>query len=218
MKQRCELKKEVLRNTLSFATPQSDEFAYKLMKGPGYMVVTAGEAIHVVKCIPVEVTLRRSDACYLKLPVTVRNTSLFVIPKSRILTKAETIRECSGELPTLYYIKDTWIQFTLGPQVRQVPPQQLKPMTTLSWNYMTPGPLAIVFWRLSSTNFRRLNSTFLGDSVLPNSEDSILYFLETQFYQIPEIQSYIFLGTQSCQILERQRLYIVAGIEVRSFL
>jgi len=143
MQQRCELEKEVLRNTLSFATLQPDEFAYKLMKGPGYMAVTAGEAIHVVKCIPVEVTLRRTDACYLELPVTIRNTSLFITPKSRILTKVGNIRECSGELPTLYYIEDTWIQFTPGPQVRQVPPQQLKPMTTLSWNYTTPGPLAI---------------------------------------------------------------------------
>jgi len=113
------------------------------MKGPGYMAVTAGEAIHVVKCIPVEVTLRRTDACYLELPVTARNSSLFITPKSRILIKAGTIRECSGELPTLYYIEDTWIQFTPGPQVRQVPPQQLKPMTTLSWSYATPGPLAI---------------------------------------------------------------------------
>jgi len=143
MQQRCELEKEVLRNTLSFATLQPDEFAYKLMKGPGYMAVTAGEAIHVVKCIPIEVTLRRTDACYLELPVTVRNTSLFITPKSRILTKAGTIRECSGELPTLYFIEDTWIQFTPGPQVKQVAPQQLKPMTTLSWNYATPGPLAI---------------------------------------------------------------------------
>jgi len=113
------------------------------MKGPGYMAVTAGEAIHVVKCIPVEVTLRRTENCYIELPVTIRNTSLFVTPKSRILTKAGTMRECSNELPTLYHIEDTWIQFTPGPQVRQIPPQLLKPLTALSWSYATPGPLAI---------------------------------------------------------------------------
>jgi len=97
IRQRCELEKEVLRNTLSFATLQPDEFAYKLMKGPGYMAVTAGEAIHVVKCIPVEITLRRTENCYIELPVTIRNTSLFVTPKSRILTKAGTMRECSND-------------------------------------------------------------------------------------------------------------------------
>jgi len=140
MQQRCELEKEALRNTLSFATLQPDEFAYKLMRGPGYM--TAG-VIHVVKCIPVEVTLRRTNACYLELPVTAHNSSFFVTPKSRILTKTGTIRECSNELPTLYYIEDTWVQFTPGSQVRQVPPQQLKPLITLSWNYAILGPFAI---------------------------------------------------------------------------
>jgi len=59
------------------------------MKGPGYMAVTAGEVIHIVKCILVEVTLRRTDTCYLELPVTVCNASLFVTSKSRILTKLE---------------------------------------------------------------------------------------------------------------------------------
>lgn len=59
MQQRCELEVEVLRNTLSFAILLPDEFAYRLMKGPGYMTVTAREAIHVVKCIPVDITVRR---------------------------------------------------------------------------------------------------------------------------------------------------------------
>lgn len=143
MQQRCELEKEVLKNTLSFATLQPDEFAYKLMKGPGYMAVTAGETIHVIKCIPVDVTLRRTDVCYSELPVSVRNTSLYLTPKSRILTKMGTVRECSFEVPVMYHLEDTWIQLTPEPHVRQMPPQQLKPLTSLSWEYATPGPLAI---------------------------------------------------------------------------
>lgn len=143
MQQRCELEKEVIKNTLSFATFLPDEFAYRLMKGPGYMAVTAGEAIHIVKCIPVDVMVRKTKECFLELPITIRNTSLFLTPKSRILTKMGTERECSRELPTLYHIEDTWVQFTPEPQIRQIPPQQLKPMTSLSWKYLTPGPLAI---------------------------------------------------------------------------
>lgn len=53
------------------------------------------------------------------------------------------MRECSYELPVVYHIEDTWIQFTPEPHVRQMPPQQLKPLTSLSWEYATPGPLAI---------------------------------------------------------------------------
>ncbi|XP_072754310.1 uncharacterized protein [Anoplolepis gracilipes] len=143
IQQKCELEKDIITNTLSFATLQPDEFAYRLMKGPGYMAVTAGEAIHVIKCIPVDAIIRRTKECYAELPVTVRNASLFLTPKSRILTKFGTQKECSFELPTLYRIDDTWIQLTPDPQVIQLPPQRLRPMTSLSWKYLTPGPLAI---------------------------------------------------------------------------
>jgi len=50
IQQRCELEKEVLTNMLFFATLQPDEFAYRLMKGPGFMAVIAGESMfHVIK-------------------------------------------------------------------------------------------------------------------------------------------------------------------------
>lgn len=106
------------------------------------MAVAAGEAIHVIQCIPVDVIVRRTKDCYMELPVTIRNSSLFITPKSRILTKIGTQRECSYELPTLYRIEDTWIQLTPEPRVLQVPPQQLKPMARVSWKYLTPSSLA----------------------------------------------------------------------------
>lgn len=142
MQQKCELERQVITNALSFATLQPDEFAYRLMKGPGYMAVTAGEAIYVIKCIPVEATVRRTKECYTELPVTLRNDSLFFTPKSRVLTKFGNQRECSFELPTLYRVEDTWVQFTPNPQIRQLSPQQLQPLTSLTWKYLTPGPLA----------------------------------------------------------------------------
>jgi len=91
----------------------------------------------------VEVTVRKTEECYSELPVTTRNSSLYLTPKSRILTKYGNKRECSNELPTLYRVENTWIQFTPRPQVLQIPPQQLQPIAKLSWKYATPGPLAI---------------------------------------------------------------------------
>lgn len=82
MQQRCELKREIIKNTLSFATLQLDEFAYRLMKGPGYMAVTAGKATHVEKCILVDVLLWKTKECYIELPVTLRNASFF--PNSKV--------------------------------------------------------------------------------------------------------------------------------------
>lgn len=143
IQQKCDLERQVITNALSFATLQPEEFAYRLMKGPGYMAVTTGEAVQIIKCVPVEVTVRRTDKCYTELPVTVHNNSYFLTPKSRIITKIGNEKECSNELPTLYRIEDTWIQFTPAIQVRQLPPQQLKPMASLTWRYLTPGPLAV---------------------------------------------------------------------------
>jgi len=143
--QKCELERQVITavNALSFATFQKDKFAYRLMKGPGYMAITTGEAVQIIKCIPVEVMVRKTEECYTELHISVRNHSFFLTPKSRIITKIGNEREYSLELPTLYRIENTWVQLTPNIQIRQLPPQQLKPMTALTWRYLTPGPLAV---------------------------------------------------------------------------
>ena len=51
---RCTLEREVFKNALTLATQAPDEFAFNLMKGPGYMSVVAGEVVHIVKCVPVK--------------------------------------------------------------------------------------------------------------------------------------------------------------------
>ena len=66
--QRCILEQQVFRNTLTSATQSPDEFAYHLMKGPGYMSVIV-KVVHIVKCIRVEVKYRKTEACYLQLPI-----------------------------------------------------------------------------------------------------------------------------------------------------
>ena len=67
--QRCILEQQVVRNILNLATQLPDEFAYHLMKGPGYMLLIAEEGEHMVKCIVFEVKYRKTEKCYLKLPV-----------------------------------------------------------------------------------------------------------------------------------------------------
>lgn len=73
MQQKCELERQVLQNTLSLATLLPDEFAFRLMKAPGYMAMVAGEVVHVIKCILTEVQLRQTEKCYYDLPVTLSN-------------------------------------------------------------------------------------------------------------------------------------------------
>ncbi|KAL6431965.1 hypothetical protein ACFW04_007415 [Cataglyphis niger] len=69
--QQCNLEQQMLQNALVIATQHlcPHIFAYHLMKGPGYMALRAGEVIHIVKCVPVEVRLARVEECHDQLPV-----------------------------------------------------------------------------------------------------------------------------------------------------
>lgn len=196
MQQKCELERQVITNALSYATLQPDEFAYRLMKGPGYMAVTAGEAIYVIKCIPVDVTVRRTKECYTELPVVQRNNSVFLTPKSRILTKYGNQRDCSFELPTLYRIEDTWVQFTPDPQVRQLSPQQLQPMTSLSWKYLTPGPLASS-GIYSEADIKRLREHIMFPAEKPALLNSVARGLTGHSYDSDAVSVYNLLDEAS---------------------
>lgn len=69
LKQRCTLEQQVLKGALSLAINSPDEFAYQIMKGPGYMAVISGEIAHIIKCTPVEVKIQHIKECYSELPV-----------------------------------------------------------------------------------------------------------------------------------------------------
>ena len=88
--QRCNLERETLKNSLTIATQAPDEFAFNLMKGPGYMAVVAGEVVHIVKCIPVEVIVEHGDYCYTELQVSRENKTYFLTPRTHILKRKGT--------------------------------------------------------------------------------------------------------------------------------
>ena len=62
---KCQIEKHVFKNSLFIANQAPDEFAFYLIKGPGYMSIIAKEVVHIVECIPIEVTFRQTDQCYL---------------------------------------------------------------------------------------------------------------------------------------------------------
>ena len=78
LENRCNLKREVIKNSLLIAVISPDEFAYSLIKGPGYMSVTAGEVVHIVKCLPVEVIIEHGESCYNQLQVSRNNETWFM--------------------------------------------------------------------------------------------------------------------------------------------
>ncbi|KOC58642.1 hypothetical protein WH47_02381 [Habropoda laboriosa] len=141
MHQKCVLEQPVLRNALALANIQSEDLALAIMKQPGYIAVTAGEVVHLVKCIPVECIIRHTQSCYNELPVTVRNASLFMKPKTKILIRTAMLKECNELLPTMFQIQENWYKLNPKPAESLSPPA-IRPLTTPTWHYKSPANLA----------------------------------------------------------------------------
>jgi hypothetical protein len=103
--------------------------------------LVAGEAVHIVKCISVQVKVRHTTECYMELLVWQGNHTAFLTPTTHILTKHGNPREYSAILPTLYNIDGIWHKFTPKP-TEAIEPQELRPNTHQTWQYSAPSSLA----------------------------------------------------------------------------
>ena len=104
------------------------------MKGPGYMAVVAGEVVHIVKCIPVEVAVEHGANCYTELQVTRENHTYFKTSRTHILKTKGTQISCNALLPVYYFISDTWYKLLPRP-TESKNPSIIKPMTRPTWKY-----------------------------------------------------------------------------------
>lgn len=141
MEQKCALEHQILLNALSLASIAPDEMATRIMKAPGYTAVVTGEVIHLIKCLAVTCRVRHMDECYNELPVMHKNESLFMLPRSRILTKTGTPRDCNELLPAMYEIEESWFRMGQRP-VETLPPPVIQPLTQPKWKYVSPSSLA----------------------------------------------------------------------------
>lgn len=139
--QKCELELQVLRQSLTLAVMAPDEFAFQLMKGPGYMAVAAGEVVHILKCIPTEVSFRRTEECFHQLPVFRGNHSAFLAPRTHVLLQSASQVTCNPVIPTMYSLDDAWYKI-IPAAVQSLTPPNLKPLTKAIWKYENPGSLA----------------------------------------------------------------------------
>lgn len=110
MAQKYALEKQILENALSLSSIALGEMAYRITKSAGYTAIAAGEVIYIIKCVPINCKVRQIETCYNELPVFHNNASYFLLPKSRILTKSGTARECNELLPAMYRIEDSWFK------------------------------------------------------------------------------------------------------------
>ncbi|KAH0944579.1 hypothetical protein HN011_004488 [Eciton burchellii] len=104
--QQCALEKQILQNTLSLSSTALDEMAFRIMKTTGYTAVTAGEMVHLIKCIPVECRARQTNECHKELQDTYQ--TYFHTPRSRIVIESGIPRDCVELLPIIYKVHDSW--------------------------------------------------------------------------------------------------------------
>ncbi|CAB0044076.1 unnamed protein product [Trichogramma brassicae] len=106
------------------------------------MSVVVGEVVHIVKCLRVEVEIRKSDYCYGELPVQHGNETLFLAPRSRILISHGRRVTCDKRMPPMFKIKDQWFRFM--PDMIDAPaPQIIKPLSRTQWKYASTDALAV---------------------------------------------------------------------------
>lgn len=139
--QRCLTERRALLTMLSLAYLNPVEFAYSYTGTSGYTAVIAGEVIHLLTCLPVEVTVRNTARCYTELPVLWNNHSLFMTPRTRILQNRGTEISCSSILPPMYQLHQKWYAFL--PRITAEPePTILGPNDQHNFHYKSPAQLA----------------------------------------------------------------------------
>jgi hypothetical protein len=133
LNRKCESDQELLKESLSLAYLSPDLFAHNLM-GPGYMAHVAGELIHIVKCLAVEVKIRENlKTCYKQIPIEYNNQEMFLSAKTNIIIKNGIETMFNKILPIGFNIEGQWITFT--PQLQTInTPEMLSPDNKNYWS------------------------------------------------------------------------------------
>ena len=111
------------------------------MKGPGYIAVTAGEVVHVIKCIPVDVMIQHGDKCCAELKVIKGNSTYFLTPRTHMIKERGPTVSCNTILPSYYLVEGSWYKLLPKP-TEGVEPITIQPSAQATWEYISPAYLA----------------------------------------------------------------------------
>lgn len=160
LRHKCELERKLIDQALSLATVAPEELAFKIMGEQGYIAVTSGEVIHLLKCVKAEVVQREvENKCFEQLPVRKGQEDLFLSPRTRILIKEGRLIPCDKRLPIMYKLNGLWYKLLPEP-IEVKAPETLRPQTKPTWKYVSPETLA-VSGIYSANDLRRLRDRIL---------------------------------------------------------
>lgn len=129
----CDLEYKLLMNHLSDALVNPNGFAHFVTKSEGSMGVLAGEAIHVIQCVPIPVYIRESDRCYQELPIIYgNNTKGYLSPINHLISDIGSEVTCTENMVTSFKYNDHW--YRVGDKTHIItPPYTLVPNVKKTW-------------------------------------------------------------------------------------
>ncbi|APG78771.1 putative glycoprotein [Sanxia atyid shrimp virus 4] len=137
----CENRKLIFENRIALARLNPHEVVKLVEHGEGLFGRVMGEVMFITKCVPILTTHRATSQCYQEFPVVLKdNTTGYLTPITRILTRIGTQTTCSEILSPHFHIGDFW--YSRSPSVhQQIPPITLDPnLDENEWNFnMIPG-------------------------------------------------------------------------------
>lgn len=116
LEKRCEYRTAQLQQMLSSTNLSPDLYALNLMKKTGFMAHMAGEAVHIVQCLPTEVEVATDlSECYEQLPVYQNGQLKFLTSETRIIIDKGIEIKCNRLLPVYFRLHSRWI--TINPRI-----------------------------------------------------------------------------------------------------
>ncbi|VDO78357.1 unnamed protein product [Heligmosomoides polygyrus] len=141
-RERCLTRKAVLELQLGLAIAAPADFAYIYTGEPGHKASVVGEVVYISRCPVVQVSLRPVDRCYHELPVSSGNRSLFMAPRTRILSRYGTEVLCNPLLIAKYKIAGSWV--SSGKEVHEVRnPSPIRAIGGTLYEYRAPKSVAL---------------------------------------------------------------------------
>lgn len=150
-----------IKLAIGMSNPQ--EFGYMFGGGPGYMATRVGEVIYLSKCKPVYVAIRKTDKCYNELPITYRNHSYFLAPKTKLIQSHGNEVTCNMIFPPVFELGGSWYRVSNG-IFEVIPPKSLTVSSREKWEYKSIANLT------SSGIYTQEDLNDLRDHIMHGSE------------------------------------------------
>ena len=155
MNKLCSLQSPAIVTLQSLAYTDAMEFAFAWKRKPGHSALVRGEVVHILDCVPVQVKVQPTSQCTHEIPVLYINDTLYMHPRSHVLSRyAETV-PCTSLYPVKYRLKGAW--YTLAPHlVASHPPQILRTkLNFTSWKYKRLNIGTVGIYSLADINRQR---------------------------------------------------------------